>query len=222
MPSIVCNDSNGSPTWTAMHFAVWKGVPGFLGGGKEYIQQFKTAWVRHNRDTIKLNAIKHKFPPELLAGVCWIEVGGDPNFVDAWAFMVRSVAASFAREIGSTEIAKHPNKTSFGAVSIQLLAAAKTLGLNADDLSENELRQLAICLQSDVYNIEVCARHLRQLIDHDGLQKHPPNLTMDQVRVVGARYNRGTGPSLQSIKRNTSYGDFIVRSWSPLSAMLYQ
>jgi hypothetical protein len=211
-----------APVWSTANFAVWKGVPGVLGGGKAYIQQFKTAWVRHNRDTIKLNAMNQRFPPELLAGVCWIEVGGDPNFVDAWAFMIRSIAASFARETGSTGIAKHPNKTSFGAVSIQLLAAAETLGLNAADLSNSELRQLAFCLQNDVYNIEICARHLRQLIDHDGLQKHPPNLTMDQIRIVGARYNRGTRPSLESIRKNTSYGDFIVRSWSSLSAMLNQ
>lgn len=205
-----------------MHVAVWKGIPGMMGGGKAYIQQFKTAWVTHNRDTIKLNALKHRYPPELLAGVCWIEVGGDPNFIDTWAFTIRSVVRSFTKGLGVSQIGKHPNKTSFGAVSIQLLAAAKTLGLNADDLSDKELRQLANCLQSDVYNIEVCARHLRELIDHDGLQKSPPNLTMDQVRIAGARYNRGTGPSLQSVKQNTSYGDFIVRSWSSLSTMLYQ
>jgi len=82
MPSIVCKESNGSPVWSTANFAVWKGVPGVLGGGKAYIQQFKTAWVRHNRDTIKLNAMNQRFPPELLAGVCWIEVGGDPNFVE--------------------------------------------------------------------------------------------------------------------------------------------
>lgn len=29
-------------------------------------------------------------PPELIAGVGWIEVAGDPNFIDRVAFEVRS------------------------------------------------------------------------------------------------------------------------------------
>jgi len=45
------------------------------------------------------------------------------------------------------------------------------------------------------------ARHFRQLVDHDKL---PSPLSMDQVRIVGARYNRGIWLSLEQIKTNTS------------------
>ena len=75
-------------------------------------------------------------------------------------------------------------------------------------------------MQKDVFNIEIAARHLRQLIDHDGLQKESSFLTMDDVRIVGARYNRGIGLSLEEIKKNTSYGDFIVRFWSRFKGLL--
>lgn len=80
-------------------------------------------------------------------------------------------------------------------------------------MSASQLSELASCLQKDVFNIRIVARHVRQLIDHDRLQTVPPALTMDQVRIVGARYNRGIGLSLEQIRKNTSHGNFIVNHW---------
>ena len=40
-------------------------------------------------------------------------------------------------------------------------------------------------------------------------KKNPPLLSEDNIRIVGA--NRGMGLSLDQIKKNTSYGDFIVK-----------
>jgi hypothetical protein len=87
-------------------------------------------------------------------------------------------------------------------------------------MSSDELRSLARSLQTDMFNVEVAARHLRQLIEHDALQDRLPNLIMDDVRIVGARYNRGMGLSLEQIKTNTSYGNFIVKWWAPLTRLL--
>jgi hypothetical protein len=117
-------------------------------------------------------------------------------------------------------ITNNPAKTSFGSVSIQLRTAVETMGLNPSEMSTAQLRSLASCLQKDVFNIEVVARHLRQLLDHDGLQKNPPLLTMEQVQIVGARYNRGIGLPIDAIKKNTSYGDFIVKFWPRFTGLL--
>jgi hypothetical protein len=87
-------------------------------------------------------------------------------------------------------------------------------------MSASELRSLAQSLQTDVFNIEVAARHLRQLVEHDVFQQGLPVLSTDQVKVVGARYNRGMGLSLEQIKKNTSYGDFIVKIWTRLQGLL--
>lgn len=214
MAQFACQESNNSPTWGLMDLAAWKLLPARFGGGIAYIQRFKDAWVQHNKELIKTAATKQKMPPELLAGVCWIEVGGDPNFIDRVAFEVRAFDWSGPDWVDrNLTITNHPAKTSFGSVSIQLRTAAQTLGLDPAKMSPSQHRDLASCLQKDAFNIDVVARHLRQLIDHDGLQPNPPQLTMEEVRVVGARYNRGVGLSLENIKKNTSYGDFIVRFW---------
>lgn len=103
-----------------------------------------------------------KLPPELLAGVCWIEVGGDPNIIDRFAFEVRVIDWSGPAYIDRNfTITSPPAKTSFGFVSLQLRTAAKTMGLNADHVSTSELRSLSLCLKKDTYNINLAAMHLR-------------------------------------------------------------
>lgn len=185
---------NESPRWGLVDLLAWKLLPERMGGGIKYIQKFKDAWVQYNKVQIKSAATQYKMPPELLAGVCWIEVGGDPNFIDRLAFEVRSLDWSGPSWVDKNlTITKHPIQTSFGSVSIQLRTAAKTLGLNPYKMTTAQIRGLASCLQKDVFNLSIVARHLRQLIDHDGLQKNPPMLTMDAVRIAGARYNRGIG-----------------------------
>lgn len=221
MSNFSCNESNDSPTWGLVDLFAWKLLPHRFGGGIAYIQRFKDAWVQHNKMLIKLSAMQYKMPPELLAGVCWIEVGGDPNFIDRVAFEVRSFDWSGPPWVDNNlTITNAPAKTSFGSISIQLRSAARTLGLNPAEMSTTQLRGLASCLQKDVFNIEVVARHLRKLIDHDGLQKNPPLLSIDQVRIVGARYNRGIELSLDEIGKNMSYGDFIVKFWPRFTALL--
>lgn len=221
MADFTCNESSNSPIWGASNLLAWKLLPERAGGGIPYIQRFKDAWVRHNKGQIVSAAAQYRFPAELLAGVCWIEVGGDPSFVDRLAFAVRAFDWSGPGWVDRhLTVTNHPSKTSFGAVSIQLRTAAQTLGLDPAQMSSSQLSDLAACLEKDVFNIQVVARHLRQLIDHDHLQTAPPGLTMDQVRIVGARYNRGIGLSLEAIKKNMSYGNFIVNHWSRFVGLL--
>lgn len=221
MDGLVCTETNNSPVWSAIDVVRWK-MPERLGGGIPYIQNFKDGWVRHNKSLIRSNATTYRMPAELLAGVCWIEVGGDPNFIDGVAFEVRAFDWSGPEWVDrNMTVTRNPSTTSFGAVSIQLRAAAETMGINPATMSNSQLRTLAGCLQRDVFNINIVARHLRMLIDHDHLQTaNSSDLTMDQVRIVGARYNRGVGLSLEQIRRNMSYGNFIVRIWDRLTNLL--
>lgn len=221
MTDFSCNESNNSPTWGLVDLFAWKLLPERFGGGIGYIQRFKDAWVQHNKAQIKSAAAQYNMLPELLAGVCWIEVGGDPNFIDRVAFEVRSFDWSGPEWVDKNlTITKNPIKTSFGSVSIQLRTAAETLGLDPSAMSIIQQRNLATCLQKDTFNIQIVARHLRKLLDHDHLQKKPPHLDMDQVRIVGARYNRGIGLSLEDIKKNMSYGNFIVKFWPRFTNLL--
>jgi hypothetical protein len=221
MTEIQCPASNESPTWDTLEFLIWKIGPEKIGGGKTYIQGFKDAWISHNKTHINSNASKYQFPPELLAGVCWIEVGGDPSFIDSVAFNVRAFDWSGPDWVDrNMTITRNPNRTSFGAVSMQLGTAAHAMGLDIKNMSSQQVRGLANCLQKDVFNIELVARHLRQLIDQDKLQKNPPSLDFEAVKIAGARYNRGMGLSLAQIKENTSYGNFIVKFWPRFSGLI--
>lgn len=216
----VCKDSNTGPTWSVIDVLRWKLLPERFGGGIAYIQKFKDAWVQHHKATIRKAALQYNLPVELLAGVCWIEVGGDPNFIDRVAFEVRAFDWCGPDWVDrNLTITNNPGKTSFGSVSIQLRTAAQTLGLDSAKMSTDELRNLARCLQNDEMNIQIAARHLRQLVERDGFQQHLPALSTDEVRIVGARYNRGTGLSLDQIKQNMSYGNFIVKFWRRFTAL---
>ncbi|RMR96213.1 hypothetical protein ALP73_100692 [Pseudomonas coronafaciens pv. garcae] len=205
-------ESNNSPTWTLLDLVIWKAWPEQLGGGTAYSRRFKDAWVVHNKSYIKAAAAKYSLPIELLAGVCWIEVGGDPNFVDRIGFEVRAL-----ERLGnlSSPITNPPAKTSFGWVSIQLRTAAVTLGMNPDEMDISQLRSLANCIETDIYNIDIAAKHLRMLADYD----HFSSIGMEEARIIGARYNWGTSRSLDEIKKDLSYGNFIVNSWSHLKQL---
>lgn len=216
--NVDCKASNTSPRWQIFDLFMWKIVPERFGGGASYIQKFKDAWVRHNKTFIHTAAINSGLPVELLAGVCWIEVGGDPNFIDRVAFDIRTFDWSGPQFVDKNlSMTSRPEKTSFGSVSMQIRTAAKTLGLDISQMTTSQLRTLSYCLEGDVYNIEIVALHLRQLADHD---KFPRKLNIEQVRVIGARYNRGMEISLKEIKKNTSYGDFIVNHWQRFSQLI--
>ncbi|RMR08237.1 hypothetical protein ALP92_101433 [Pseudomonas syringae pv. primulae] len=205
-------ESNNSPTWTLLDVIIWKGWPERLGGGTAYSRRFKDAWIVHNKFYIKASAAKYSLPIELLAGVCWIEVGGDPNIVDRIGFEFRS----FDR-LGNvlSPMTKDPIKTSFGWVSIQLRTAAITLGMNPDEMDVSQLRSLANCIETDIYNIDIAAKHIRMLADYENFS----TIGMEEVRIIGARYNWGTSRSLDELKKDLSYGNFIVNSWSHLKQL---
>ncbi len=216
-----CNLSNNSPVWGTTDLLYWKLWPKKYGGGRHYIQSFKDGWVRHNKDFILSTAAIYRLPPPLLAGVCWIEVGGDPDFIDRVAFEARALDWSgpewIDRHLTVTSI---PDKTSFGAVSMQLRTAAETMGLDIKKMSTSQMRKLANCLQTDVFNIDIVGKHLLQIVKRDGFQGALPNLSEEQIKIIGARYNRGVGLSIDKIKQDTSYGDFILKFWPRLRMLL--
>lgn len=213
-----CSAMTESPPWTLLDVFKWKILPKKIGGGRLFIRGFKDSWVKKHNSLIKSAALKYEIPPELLAGVCWIEVGGDPNMIDRFAFEVRIIDWSGPAYIDHHfTVTSHPARTSFGFVSMQLRTAAQTMGLNADQMSTSELISLSQCLEKDIYNINIVAMHLRQLADYDKL---PARLSMDDIKIIGARYNRGISPSLDSIKKDTQYGDFIVNNWKHFNSLV--
>lgn len=212
---------SNAPKWGVIDFLRWKLIPERAGGGWAYIRAFKDGWVKHNRATIKTAASANRIPPELLAATAWIEVAGDPTFVDRLAFEVRTFDWSGPDWIDKhLTITKEPSKTSFGPVSMQLRTAAETMGLDSSRLSGEQLRDLANRLQSDVNNLNLAAKHLHNLIKHDFPTANTAALTQEQIKIAGARYNRGGGLKLDAIKKNTSYGDVVLKLWPRMTKLL--
>ncbi len=219
MAEMLCEVSNNSPSWGLINLFAWKLVPERWNGGVKYIQTFKDAWVLHNKPYIRAAAGRNSLPPEMLAGVCWIEVGGDPEFIDRVAFEVRAFDWSGPPFVDKhLTLTRHPAMTSFGPVSMQLRTAAQTLGMDPLKMSASQFRGLSDCLQRDIFNIDLVARHLRQLAERDGFE-FP--FSVDQLRIIVARYNRGSGLSLEQIRQNTSYGDFIVKHWQRFVRLMH-
>lgn len=178
------------PKWTAWDVVKWKLLPAKVGGGKEHLYAYKDAWILFNRNRIRDAASAAKISAYLLAAVAWEEVGGKPDFIKkSLVFPVRAFEWSGPDWIDEHfTMFSHPHKTSFGSVSIQLGTAIKTLGLDGEKMNLDEQWMLIKCLETDVCNLQVVAKHIFYLIKHDFPQANSENLADEQIAIVGSRY----------------------------------
>ena len=65
---------------------------------------------------------------------------------------------------------------------------------------------------SDKENLRIVSKHLFTLLKFDFPNKSTRILDNDQIKIAGARYNRGTGMSITALRMNTSYGDFLLKN----------
>lgn len=107
----------------------------------------------------------------------------------------------------NTTVTIDPNLTSFGNVSIQVRRAAETLGYDTKIMSPSEKNALISSLKNPIQNIYISAMHLSDLMKLDFANKPTVQLTMDDIKIISSRYNRGPQHSLHSIKKNLDYGN---------------
>lgn len=220
------------PNWTGWQAIAWKAEHLFTGSNQRLFA-YKDAWVIFHAGRIKAAASRFQIPPVLLAGVAWIEVGGDLPVVDHLGHALRSFDWSGPPWVDrNLTITRHPSRTSFGSISIQLRRAAETIGLDPDAMSYDQRGQLIRCLETDGFNIDVVARHLHDLIRHDYPNADTSQLTDEQLIVAGSRYNRGTERALADIIASISakvgtperayseYGRTLLRRKDQFQALL--
>ncbi len=234
IPAPLCDPTSPSyPKWTAFDLLAWKLWPEQWRGGTRYLFAYKDGWVAYNRLRIAAAAGRAGIAAELLAGVAWEEVGGDPDFTDMPKVHIREFDWSGPDFVDRhLTITKPPGQTSLGSVSIQLQAAAHELGLRPDTLNHERRMNLAQCLETDAFNIEVVARHLRGLIAHDYPHASPMALSDEQFAIAGSRYNRGTRRALSDYEASfraapgsagreyTEYGRAMLRRRARVAALL--
>lgn len=193
------------PKWTVLDLMAWKVWPDRWGGGRNHLLAYKDAWVSYNRLRIAASAQNAGVSVELLAGVAWQEAGGDPDFSDTPKLLIREFDWSGPDWVDDhLTVTSPPAKTSFGVISMQLRSAAHELGLNADKISASRRSQLAECLETDTFNIEIVARHLRGLVQFDFPSADARRPTDEQFAIAGSRYNRGTQRRLADYQASLS------------------
>ncbi|APR81934.1 Hypothetical protein A7982_07283 [Minicystis rosea] len=200
--------------WGGMDVAKWK-APEWLGGDPNHLRDYKDAWVRDHATSIMVQSRANDLPPELLAGTAWNEVGGDPVWIDDIAHDVRSF--DHMADPYLPTITNDPALTSAGDVSIQVRRAAESMGLDPNNLGYSDRLAIMNTLKNDQANLQIVGDHLRDLADVDF--KGQP-IGDEEMRVIGARYNRGPHLTLDQIKKNTSYGDLIVKQKEKLKKLL--
>jgi len=189
-----------------------------LSSDPEYLRNYKNEWVRTYADDIQEAAERHDIPPELLAGVAWVEAGGQPDSLDNHVYNLRkrfpwleslddqNLPGPLDRLTGP------PEETSFGTIQMQIRVAAQELGYpDPDNLSTEQEHEIIEKLQEPETNIDLVARHLDSLRNHDGFPADPDQLTDEQIAVIATRYNRGVEPSLEDIQANPDYGNLLIR-----------
>ena len=189
--------------WTIGDIVKWKTT-----GGDDYIHKEKIGFIKNYKDVILDAAEKYNIPPVLLAGVAYVEYGGDPMWIDDIAYAVRSFDWSGPKWVDENlTITKNPDFTSFGNTSIQVRRALEMLGYDASSASR---KAVIDSLKDPIQNIYLTACHLNILQNVDYKGKKPADLTDDEIKVIASRYNLGPDIPLNDVE--TGYGERIYNN----------
>ncbi|MDR3149310.1 MAG: hypothetical protein LBT88_04755 [Oscillospiraceae bacterium] len=159
----------------------------------EWVEPFKDQWIEGYAVIIRSAAEKYDIPPELLAGVLHIEVGGEPFIFDDIAYILRSFRIMPDRD---------KDTTSFGNASVQVRTAAVALGYDYDKLTGQQRKDIINTLNDPVQSVFVAALYLSQLKYHDYPFIDGKDLTDEQIAIIANRYNQGTRKALEEMEPN--------------------
>ncbi|AWI30662.1 hypothetical protein [Streptomyces tirandamycinicus] len=138
--------------------------------------------ISDNRELIKAAAKDSGLPPEMIAGIAWQEVQGDPGWLDDLAYEGR-------QNLPGTD---DPDRTSMGPMSIQVRRAAEVLGYDPHHLTDMQREQIVSAIKDPAKNIFISSEYLAQLKAESGFADTPPEqMTREQMKELAARYNGG-------------------------------
>ncbi|MFE1873109.1 hypothetical protein ACFW9N_19735 [Streptomyces sp. NPDC059496] len=150
----------------------------------------RRSYISHNREFIKAAATESGLPPEMIAGIAWQEVEGDPAVVDDVARLVRSVVS------GSED----PDRTSLGPISVQVRRSAEALGYDPHYLTDLQRTTVVDAVNDPAKNIFMTSAYLAQLKAESSFADVPAHeMTREQMR--GTRHPLQRGPLLRKLRR---------------------
>ncbi|WP_043678664.1 hypothetical protein [Streptomyces xylophagus] len=158
--------------------------------------QQRTDWIAANKDIIKAAAQNSGLPPDMVAGIAWQEIGGQPGILDDITDTIREQADSplspIAPESLPWRLGGDPDNTSMGPIAIQVRRGAEVLGYDPDHLTDQQRSMVEESLQDPAQNIFVASEYLAQLKSESEFADVPAEeMTAAQYQELAARYNGG-------------------------------
>lgn len=161
------------------------GLPG--GQGNNYwlwsnSDEGRREYISGNKELIKAAAADSGLPPEMVAGIAWQEVEGDPGWLDDAAYEGRKIIP------GSED----PDRTSLGPMAIQVRRAAEVLGYDPHNLTDMQRDVVLDAVKDPAKNTFIASEYLAQLKAESSFADVPPEkMTRAQMQELAARYNGG-------------------------------
>ncbi|MFC7920644.1 lysozyme family protein [Streptomyces cinereoruber] len=142
----------------------------------------RRSYISANKELIKAAAEDSGLPPEMVAGIAWQEVQGDPGLLDDLAYEGRKIIP------GSED----PDRTSMGPMAIQVRRAAEVLGYDPHNLTDLQRSTVVNAIKDPGTNIFIASEYLAQLKAESSFADVPPEqMTRAQMQELAARYNGG-------------------------------
>lgn len=156
----------------------------------------RAEWITANKEIINAAARNAGLPPDMVAGIAWQEIGGQPGILDDLTDTIREQANSplspVIPENLPWRLGGDPDNTSFGPIAIQVRRGAEVLGYDPDSLSEHQRNTVEESLQDPAQNIFIASEYLAQLKAESGFADVPAEeMTPEQYQELAARYNGG-------------------------------
>ncbi|MET7617467.1 hypothetical protein [Streptomyces sp. NPDC005408] len=116
--------------------------------------QERAEWIAANKEIIKAAALNSGLPPDMVAGIAWQEIGGQPGILDDLTDTIREQADSplspIAPETLPWRLAGDPDNTSMGPIAIQVRRGAEVLGYDPDHLTDQQRGMVEEAIQDRV------------------------------------------------------------------------
>jgi hypothetical protein len=155
-------------------------------------------WIEANREHIRDAAEYTGLPADMIAGIAWQEVQGDPKWVDDVSDNYRQVQHEVwpefqwvADQVGLTGEA---DQTSMGPIAIQIRRSAEVLGYDPENMTPAQRDEVEAATQDPSTNIYIASEYLAQLKAETSFADVPADqMTPEQYEELAARYNGGPG-----------------------------
>ena len=165
----------------------------YLLKSSQKIEAHKKKYVVALSEALKDLEWNYDIPAVMLAGIAYMEFGGDPPIQDYVAHCLRTVISNDPTGLLSSK-STPSYLTSFGNISMQLRRAAELL----DDYGKLDYdleKELINVLNNDKTALILVARHLVDLKNIDFSNKKGTDLIYEEMAVVVGRYNVGPNVS---------------------------